>query len=59
MLVAYFAKAPQVRRGCRNVSAFPKDRFNQNRGDFFGMYLLGKNQVELVERFLDHLFLRR
>ena len=28
MLIAYFVKTPQVRGGCGNIPAFPKDWFN-------------------------------
>jgi len=59
MLVTYFTETPQVRRRRRNIPTFPKNRFNQNSGNFFGVYLLGKKQVELIECFLDDLFLRR
>jgi len=59
IFIAQFAKGPQVRRRSGNISAFPENRLNQNRGNFFGVYLLGKKQVELIERFLDDLFFRR
>ena len=42
MLIAHFANAPQVSRGCGNISTFPEDRFNQNGSNLFGAYLLGK-----------------
>ena len=59
MLIAYFAKAPQVRRGCRDISTFPEDRFDQNSSNIFGIYLLGKEQVQLIKRSLDNLFFGR
>ena len=59
MFVAYFAEALQIRRRRRNIPTLPKDRLNQNSGNLFGVYLLGKKQVELIERFLDDLFFRR
>jgi hypothetical protein len=58
VFVAYFAKTPQISRWSRNISTFPENRLDNDSSNFLGIYLLGKKKVELIERFLDNLFLR-